>query len=87
MTKEELILEQRTLEPGRPVIIWPGRRALRAAYDPAQIGEAQAVEAIKLIAPGAPDVLQVTRVGGDREVSQPRILQSIVRDGTQERAG
>lgn len=64
MTEVDLHIEQRTLEPGRPVILWPGRHALYAAYDPAQLSEEAAVQAIALLAPGSPAITGITRTGG-----------------------
>lgn len=63
MAEAHLYIERRTLEPGRPIAVWPGRRALYAAYDPNQICEDRAIQAITLLAPGAPSVLRVTRTG------------------------
>ncbi|MEU3282144.1 hypothetical protein [Streptomyces antibioticus] len=63
MTEVHLHIEQRTLEPGRPVAVWPGRRALYAAYDPEQLSEEQAIQAIALLAPGLPVIAGVTRTG------------------------
>lgn len=70
MAEVRLHIEQRTLEPGRPIVVWPGTGALYAAYDPAQLGEDAAIYAVTLLAPGAPDITGVTRTGGDpREIS------------------
>lgn len=87
MVEIELHLEQRALEPGRPIVIWPGRRALYAAYDSGQISESRAVAAIRLLASGAPGAPRVTRAGDGHKESQPRILQSMVARDDQETAG
>ena len=67
MTEVHLHIERRTLESGRPVALWPGRQALYAAYDPAQLSEDRAVQAITLLAPGLPTITGITRTGGGRE--------------------
>ncbi|MGW1039843.1 hypothetical protein [Streptomyces sp. NPDC002547] len=63
MAEVELHIEQRALDAGRPVVLWPGKRALYAAYDPNQISEELAVQAIALVAPGGPTIKRVTRDG------------------------
>ena len=67
MTEVHLHIERRTLELGRPVAIWPGRQALYAAYDPAQLPEDRAVQAIALLAPGMPTINGITRTGDECE--------------------
>lgn len=67
MTEVHLHIERRTLEPGRPVAIWPGRQALYVAYDPAQLPEDRAIQAITLLAPGMPTINGITRTGDGRE--------------------
>lgn len=67
MTEVHLHIERRTLEPGRPVVIWPGQQALYAAYDPAQLPEDRAVDAIALLAPGMPTITGITRTGDGRK--------------------
>lgn len=67
MTEVHLHIERRTLEPGRPVAIWPGREALYAAYDPAQLSEDRAVHAIALLAPGMPAITGITRASDECE--------------------
>lgn len=67
MTEVHLHIERQTLEPGRPVVIWPGQRDLYAAYDPAQLSEGRAVAAIRLLAPGMPHISGVTRTGESGE--------------------
>lgn len=67
VTEVHLHIERQTLEPGRPVAIWPGRRDLYASYDPAQICEARAIAAIRLLAPGMPDISAVIRTGESGE--------------------
>jgi hypothetical protein len=66
VTEVHLHIERRTLEPGRPVVVWPGRQALYAAYDPAQLPEERAIQAIALFAPGMPAINGVTRTGDGR---------------------
>lgn len=63
MTEVHLHIERRTLEPGRPIALWTGRQALYAAYDPAQLSEDRAVQAIALLAPGMPTIAGITRTG------------------------
>ena len=76
MPKGDLHIERRPLEPGRPVIIWPGRSALYAAYDPKQIHEEDAVAAIALLVPGAPHLFRVIRTGErGREISDEDIAK------------
>jgi hypothetical protein len=87
VTKGELIIEQRTLESGCPVVAWPGRDALYATYDPGQISEARAISALTLLVPEMPEVFRVTRIGDGRDEPQSRILQSMAPDDMQERAG
>jgi hypothetical protein len=67
VTEVHLHIERRTLESGRAVALWPGRRALYAAYDPAQLSEARAVQAIALLAPGMPTIGSITRTGYECE--------------------
>lgn len=63
MTEVHLHIEQRTLESGRPVALWPGQQTLYAAYDPAQLSEDRAVQAIALLTPGMPAITGITRTG------------------------
>lgn len=63
MAEVHLHIERRTLEPGRPVAFWPDREALYAAYDPAQLPEDRAIQAIALLAPGMPTISSITRTG------------------------
>jgi hypothetical protein len=84
VTEGDLHIEQRNLEPGRPVVIWPGSRTLYAAYDPGQITESCAVAAIRLLVPDVPERLEVIRSGHSPRESESRILQSMDAVGGQE---
>lgn len=76
VTEVHLHIEQRTLQTGRPVIVWPGRNTLYAAYDPAQLDEPQALEAIRLCLPGMPDFRSATRTSdGRRAISAKDIAE------------
>jgi hypothetical protein len=76
VTEVHLHIEQQTLPTGRPVVVWPGQHALYAAYDPAQLDEAQAVETIRLCLPGMPDFRSATRTSdGRRAISTEDIAE------------
>lgn len=64
-----LHLEAREHAPGTAVAFHPGLCGLYASYDPAQIGEADAVRVIGLVAEGCPDVLDVRMAEGMRRSS------------------
>lgn len=51
VTRRKIRLERRSLETGRPVVVWPGRDGLYVAYDSAQIDRESALEAVTLLVP------------------------------------
>lgn len=66
VTRGKIHLERRPLEAGRPVVVWPGCDGLYAAYDPAQIDRASAVEAVALLVPATPGL---AAAGGRKDSS------------------
>jgi hypothetical protein len=61
VTRGKIRLERQALEAGRPVVVWPGRSGLYAAYDPEQIDRESALEAITLLVPRDTGLASATR--------------------------